>query len=221
MVSIMWDPTAQWPRPQSQATQIISYLTFASAPVTPPHQTLVVFILLGQVVIKNTLGYCLWDREKTLRSTQGEKIQNSSQASKARVQILVPPMTSWVTLANLSLCVMTTLIKLLTSVTLNEKHTGQSPAWRDGRELWVINIGPVLAAVTGLASQQLSYHEGFRHIQLHKPSLCHTWPCAYSPTPGVQNNLPQNFGIRDKKQNWMCVVAVVPEISIPISRQRP
>lgn len=150
----MRDPTAQRPRPQSQANQIISYLTLASTPVTPPHQTLVVFILLGQVVIKNTLGYCLWDREKTLRSTQGERIQNRSQASKARVQILVPPMTSWVTLANLtSLCVKSTLITLLMSVTLNEKHTGQSPAWRDGRELWVINIGPVLAAVTGLASQ--------------------------------------------------------------------
>lgn len=52
-------------------------------------------------------------------------------------------------------CVMSTLIKLFTWVTLNEKHTGQSPAWREGRELWLwaINIGPVLAAVTGLASQ--------------------------------------------------------------------
>lgn len=66
------------------------------------------------------------------------------------------PVTSWVTLTNLtSLCVMSTLIMLLMWVTLNEKHTGQSPAWREGRELWLwaINIGPVLAAVTGLASQ--------------------------------------------------------------------
>lgn len=63
-------------------------------------------------------------------------------------------MTSWVTLANLaSLDVMSTLITLLMWVTLNEKHTGQSLAWREGRELWAINIGPVLAAVTGLASQ--------------------------------------------------------------------
>lgn len=78
----MKDPRVQQPGPQSQATQTISYLTLASAPVTPPHQTLVVFILLGQVVIKDALGYCLWDRETTLRSTQGERIQNRSPVSK-------------------------------------------------------------------------------------------------------------------------------------------
>lgn len=48
------------------ATRLASHLALATAPVAPPHQALIVLILLGQVVIEDTLSHSLWDRERML-----------------------------------------------------------------------------------------------------------------------------------------------------------
>lgn len=47
-----------------------SYLAFASTTVAPPHQALIVLILLGQVVIEDTLSHCLQDRERDKTSEE-------------------------------------------------------------------------------------------------------------------------------------------------------
>lgn len=48
----------EWVTKAKQSTPAY-YLTLAAAPVAPPHQALIVFVLLGQVVIEDTLCYCL------------------------------------------------------------------------------------------------------------------------------------------------------------------
>ena len=47
-----------------------THLAFAAAPVAPPHQALIVLILLGQVVIEDTLSHCLQDREREKTSEE-------------------------------------------------------------------------------------------------------------------------------------------------------
>lgn len=52
-----WEPSPSPPHPHS-------HLALATAPVAPPHQALVVLILLGQVVVEDTLSHRLQGGER-------------------------------------------------------------------------------------------------------------------------------------------------------------
>lgn len=57
--------------PKAKQLHTTSYLALATAPIAPPHQALVIFILLGQVVIEDTLSYRLRGREKDSEGCMG------------------------------------------------------------------------------------------------------------------------------------------------------
>lgn len=59
-----------------------AHLALAAAPVAPPHQALIVLVLLGQVVVEDTLGHGLRDTERRAGQPGGGGL-GSSPASPA------------------------------------------------------------------------------------------------------------------------------------------